>query len=70
VLLGMPFISKTQLTLSHLIKDGYPLLVVFNREEGRRALILVSSYLLDAKEIEEKTIPPIIVLEPPLTLEN
>jgi hypothetical protein len=66
----MPFISKTRLTLSHLIKDGHPLLVVFNREEGRRALALISSYLLDAKEIKEKTIPPIIVLEPPSTLEN
>jgi hypothetical protein len=66
----MPFISKTQLTLSHLIEDGYPLLVVFSREGGRRALALVSSYLLDAKEIKEKTIPPVMVLEPPPTLEN
>jgi hypothetical protein len=70
VLLGMPFISKTQLTLSHLIEDGHPLLVVFNREGGRRALALVSSYFLNAKEIKEKTIPPIIVLEPPPTSEN
>jgi hypothetical protein len=66
----MPFISKTQLILSHLTKDGYPLLAVFSGEGGRRALVLVSSYLLDAKEIKEKTIPLIIVLEPPLTLEN
>jgi hypothetical protein len=66
----MPFINKTQLTLSYLIKDGYPLLAVFNREGGRRALILVSSYLLNTKEIKEKTILLIIVLEPPLTLEN
>ena len=66
----MPFINKTQLTLSHLIKDSHPLLIVFNRERGRRALILVSSYLLDVKEIKEKTILLIIVLEPPLTLEN
>ena len=66
----MPFISKTQLTLSHLIEDGHPLLVVFSGEEGRRALALVSNYLLNAKEIEGKTIPPIIVLEPPSTLEN
>jgi hypothetical protein len=66
----MPFISKTQLTLSHLIEDGHPLLVVFSREGRRRALALVSSYLLDAKEIKEKTIPLIIVLEPPPTLEN
>jgi hypothetical protein len=35
---------------------------VFNKEEERRALTLVSSYLLDAKEIKEKTVPPIIVL--------
>jgi hypothetical protein len=66
----MPFISKTQLTLSYLIKDGHPLLVVFSGEGGRRALVLVSSYLLDAKEIKEKIILFIIVLEPPLTLEN
>jgi hypothetical protein len=66
----MPFINKTRLTLSHLIEDGHPLLVVFNREEERRASALVSSYLLDAKEIEGKTIPPIIVLEPPSTLKN
>jgi hypothetical protein len=66
----MPFISKTQLTLSHLIKNGYSFLAVFSREGGRRALILVSSYFLDAKEIEEKTIPLIIVLEPPSTSEN
>jgi hypothetical protein len=70
VLLGMPFISKTRLTLSYLMEDGYPLLAVFNREGGRRALALVSSYLLDTKEIKEKTIPPIIVLEPPFTSEN
>jgi hypothetical protein len=70
VLLRMPFINKTRLTLSYLIKDGHPLLIVFNREEGRKALILISSYLLDVKEIKEKTIPPIIVLKPPLTLEN
>ena len=70
MLLGMPFISKTRLTLSHLIKDSYLLLIVFNREGERRALVLVSSYLLDAKEIKEKTILLIIVLEPPLTLKN
>jgi hypothetical protein len=70
VLLGIPFISKTQLTLSHLTEDGHPLLAVFNRERERRALALVSSYLLDAKEIEEKTIPPVIVLEPSSTSEN
>jgi hypothetical protein len=70
VLLGISFISKTQLTLSHLIKDSHPLLVVFNKEGGRRALVLISSYLLDAKEIKGKTIPSIIVLKPPPTLEN
>jgi hypothetical protein len=43
---------------------------VFNKEGERKALVLVNSYLLNTKEIEEKTIPPIIVLEPPLTLEN
>jgi hypothetical protein len=43
---------------------------MFNREEGRRALTLVSSYLLDAKEIKGKTILPIMVLEPSSTLEN
>jgi hypothetical protein len=43
---------------------------VFNREGGRRALVLVSSYLLDAKKIKEKTILLIIVLEQPPTLEN
>jgi hypothetical protein len=70
VLLRIPFINKTQLTLSYLIKDGYPLLAIFNREEERRALALISSYLLDAKEIEEKTILLVIVLEPPFTSEN
>jgi hypothetical protein len=70
VLLRIPFISKTQLTLSYLIKDNYPLLVVFSGEGGRKALALVSNYLLNTKEIKEKTIPPIIVLEPPSTLEN
>ena len=70
MLLGMPFINKTQLTLSHLIKDGHPLLVVFSGEGGRRALVLVSNYLLDAKEIEEKTIPLVMVPEPPPTSEN
>jgi hypothetical protein len=44
---------------------------VFNRERRRRrALALISSYLLNAKEIKEKTIPLIIVLKPPLTLKN
>jgi hypothetical protein len=70
VLLRMPFISKTRLTLSHLTEDSHPLLAVFSRERGRRALALISSYLLDTKEIEGKTIPPVIVLEPPSTSEN
>ena len=70
MLLRISFINKTQLTLSYLIEDDYPLLIVFNRKGGRRALALINSYLLDAKEIEEKTVLSIIVLEPPLTLEN
>jgi hypothetical protein len=70
VLLGISFISKTQLTLSYLIEDGYPLLAVFSREGGRRASALVSSYLLDAKEIKGKTVLLIIVLEPSSTSEN
>ena len=70
MLLGIPFINKTQLTLSYLIEDGHPLLAVFNREGGRRALALVSNYLLNTKKIKEKTIPLIIVLEQPSTLEN
>jgi hypothetical protein len=70
VLLRMPFISKTQLTLSYLIKDGYSLLVIFNRKGKRKALILVSNYLLNIKEIKGKTILPIIVLEPPPISEN
>ena len=43
---------------------------MFNKEGGRRALVLISSYLLDVKEIKEKTILFIIVLEPPFILEN
>jgi hypothetical protein len=70
VLLRMPFISKTRLTLSYPTEDGHPLLTVFNREGGRRASILVSSYLLDAKETEGKTVLPVIVLEPLSTTEN
>ena len=70
MLLRIPFISKTQLILSHLIEDGYPLLAVFSGEGGKRALALINSYFLDAKEIKEKTIPLIIVLEPPPTSEN
>ena len=66
----MPFINKTQLTLSHLIKDSYSLLAVFNREGGRKALALVNSYLLNTKEIKGKTIPLVIVLEPPFILKN
>ena len=70
VLLKIPFISKTRLTLSYPTEDGYPLLTVFNRERGRRALVLVSSYLLDAKETEGKTVLLIIVPEPLSTAEN
>jgi hypothetical protein len=70
VLLGISFISKTRLTLSYLTKNNYSLLAIFNREEERRALILVNSYLLNAKEIKEKTVLFIIILEPPFTLKN
>jgi hypothetical protein len=66
----MPFINRIYLTLSYLIKNNYSLLIVFNKEKEKRALILISSYFLDAKEIKEKTILFIIVLEPPFTLEN
>ena len=70
VLLKIPFINKTRLTLSYPTKDGHLLLVVFNREGGRRASVLVSSYLLDAKETEGKTVLPIIVPEPLFITEN
>jgi hypothetical protein len=70
VLLEMLFISKTRLTLSHPTEDGHPLLAVFNREGGRRALVPVSSYLLDVKETEGKTVLLIIVPEPLSTAEN
>jgi hypothetical protein len=70
VLLGMPFISKTRLTLSYPTEDGYPLLTVFSGEGGRRALVPVSSYLLDAKETEGKTVPLVIVPEPLSITEN
>jgi len=70
VLLKMPFISKTRLTLSYPTKDGHLLLTVFNREGGRRASILVSSYLLNVKETEGKTVPLIIVPEPLFITEN
>ena len=66
----MPFINKTRLTLSHPTEDGHPLLTVFNKKGRRRALILMNNYFLNVKEIKEKTISPIIVLEPPSTLEN
>jgi hypothetical protein len=70
VLLRMPFISKTRLTLSYPTEDGHLLLTVFNREGGRRASIPMSSYLLDVKETEGKTVPLIIVPEPLSTTEN
>jgi len=66
----MPFINKTRLTLSHPTEDGYPLLAVFSKEGGRRASVLMSSYLLDAKETEGKTVPLIIVPEPLSITEN
>ena len=70
MLLRISFINKTQLTLSYLIEDGHSLLIIVNRERERKALTLISNYLLDVKEIKEKTIPLIIVLEPPFILEN
>ena len=70
MLLKMPFINKTRLILSYPTEDGHPLLTVFNREGRRRALILVSSYLLDVKEIKGKTVLLIIVLEPLFIIEN
>ena len=70
MLLKMPFINKTRLTLSHPTEDGHPLLAVFSREGGRRALVLVSSYLLDVKETEGKTVLLMIVPEPLSTAEN
>jgi hypothetical protein len=70
VLLKMPFINKTRLTLSYSTKNGYPLLTVFNKERGRRALIPVNSYLLNVKEIKGKTVLLIIVPEPLFITEN
>ena len=70
VLLKMPFINKTRLTLSHPTEDGYLLLTVFNKERRRRALILISNYLLNVKETEGKTVLLIIVLEPLFITEN
>ena len=70
MLLKMPFINKTRLTLSYPTEDGHLLLAVFNRERGRRASILVNSYLLDAKETEEKTVLLVIVPEPLFITEN
>jgi hypothetical protein len=59
----MPFINKTRLTLNYLIKEGYPLLIVFNKEGRRRASILVNSYFLNVKKTKRKTILFIIVLK-------
>jgi len=70
VLLKMPFINKTRLILSYLTEDGHLLLTVFNRERRRRALILMSSYLLNVKEIKGKTVLLIIVLKPLFITEN
>ena len=70
MLLKMPFINKTRLILSYLTEDGHLLLTVFNRERRRRALILMSSYLLNVKEIKGKTVLLIIVLKPLFITEN
>ena len=70
MLLKMPFINKTRLILSYPTEDGYLLLTVFNKKRGRRALILMSNYLLDVKETEGKTVLLIIVPEPLSITEN
>jgi len=70
VLLKMPFINKTRLTLNYLTEDGYLLLTVFNKERRRRALILMSNYLLNVKETKRKTVLLIIVPEPLFITEN
>ena len=70
MLLRIPFISKTQLTLSYLTEDGHLLLTVFNKERRRRASILISSYFLNVKETEGKTVLLIIVPEPLFITEN
>ena len=70
MLLKMPFINKTRLTLNYLTKEGHLLLTVFNRKRGRRALILMNNYFLNVKEIKEKTILLIIVSEPLFITEN
>ena len=70
MLLKMPFINKTQLTLSYLTEDGHLLLTVFNKERRRRALILMSNYLLNVKETKRKTVLLIIVPEPLFITEN
>jgi len=66
----MSFINKTRLILNYLIKDNYLLLTVFNKEERRKALILMNNYLLNVKEIKRKTVSLIIVLKPFFTSEN
>jgi hypothetical protein len=70
MLLKMSFINKTRLTLSYLIKDGYLLLIIFNKEERRKALILMNSYFLNVKETKEKTVLFIIVPEPLFIIKN
>ena len=70
MLLKMSFINKTRLILSYPTEDGYLLLIVFNKERKRRALILVSSYLLNVKETEGKTVLLIRVLKPLFITEN
>ena len=70
MLLKMSFINKTRLTLSYLTEDGYLFLIMFNKEEERRALILISSYFLNVKEIKGKTILFIIVLKQLFIAEN
>lgn len=64
----MPFINKIYLILSYLIKDGYSLLIIFNKEKEKRVLILINNYLLNIKESKRKIILFIIILKLPFIL--
>jgi len=66
----MLFINKTRLTLNYLTKNGYFLLIIFNKKRKRKALILISNYFLNVKEIKRKTVLFIIVLKPLFILKN
>ena len=66
----MSFINKTRLTLNYLIKDGYFLLIIFNKERRKRTSILINNYFLNVKEIKRKTVLFIIILKPLFTSKN